>query len=74
MFTFVSYALAFLAGLLLSDLIHFAEAQHQVRQMARLVARMGGPLETTINRWAADPRYWCDRPGCSRCWGGWGRS
>lgn len=71
MFTFVSYAVTFLAGLLVCDLIRIVRDRYRVRQVARLVVRMGGPLESAVHAWAADPHNWCDRPGCSRCWKGW---
>ncbi|MFI6818710.1 hypothetical protein ACIBG7_40370 [Nonomuraea sp. NPDC050328] len=69
--TLVSHLMAFLAGLLICDLIRFLHQRYRVRQMARLLARMGGPLESAVHAWSADPHNWCDRPGCGRCWKGW---
>ncbi|MBA2896641.1 hypothetical protein [Nonomuraea soli] len=73
MIAFVSHALAFLAGLLICDLIRLTHSRYRLRQTSRLVVRMGGPLELAVTRWASDPHNWCNRPGCPRCWQGWGR-
>lgn len=74
MYAFVIYTLTFLAGGVVFDLIHFIHNRYRVRQAARLMVCMGDPLETAVHTWAADPHYWCDRPGCPRCWGSGGNS
>ncbi|TDC02861.1 hypothetical protein E1267_28190 [Nonomuraea longispora] len=74
MLTFLTYAGTFIGGLLTCDLIRIAQERYRLHQVARLMVRRAEPVDVVISCWSADPANFCDRPGCPRCWGGWGRS
>lgn len=69
MFSMLVYLLVFLAGLIIGDLIRFGQERYRLRQVTRAMLRVGGSADAACRQWSADPEYWCDRPGCPRCWG-----
>lgn len=74
MLTFLTYALTFAAGGLTSELWRIAQERRALRYITRIVVGQAKSPETVLSCWSADPHNWCNKPGCPRCWDGWGRS
>ncbi|MEU7895573.1 hypothetical protein AB0B45_22300 [Nonomuraea sp. NPDC049152] len=74
MISVLGYLLVFIAGLITCDLIRIAQERRAIRHITRVIFHQAGPAEAALSEWSADPHNMCDRPGCPRCWGGWGRS
>ncbi|MEV0146328.1 MULTISPECIES: hypothetical protein [unclassified Nonomuraea] len=74
MMTVLPYLVAFLAGFFVCEALRIT---HE-RQLANLFTGTGtnvaSDVDAACQEWAADPEFWCNRPGCPRCWEGWGRS
>lgn len=56
--------------------VHLAEVATwaRARQIITAAALTGRTADDVARIWATSPANWCDRPGCPRCWAGWGRS
>lgn len=74
MISVLGYLLVFIAGLITCDLIRIAQERRAIRHITRVIVGQAGPAEAALSEWSADPHNMCDRPGCPRCWGGWGCS
>lgn len=71
MMTVLPYLVAFLAGFLTCEALRIS---HE-RRLAALFTdtdTTSGP-DAACQEWAANPEFWCNRPGCVRCWDMWGR-
>jgi hypothetical protein len=66
MMTVVTHLVALLAGFLTCDALRVLHA----RRIAELNA---ADWDAACQQWAADPEFWCNRPGCPICWDTWGR-
>ncbi|MEV4575419.1 hypothetical protein AB0K16_19415 [Nonomuraea jabiensis] len=74
MISILIYLLAFFAGCIVCDLLRSGQERYRLRQATRAAASLCDPLEAAYEEWSVNPAYWCNRPGCSRCWGWWGLS
>lgn len=62
---------AFLAGFLTCEALRIT---HDRRLAAALLPHSDVVnVDAACQQWAADPAFWCNRPGCARCWDAWGR-
>ncbi|MGN9786867.1 hypothetical protein ACTMTF_35970 [Nonomuraea sp. ZG12] len=67
------YLVVFAAGFLACDLVRIAQERFRIRQAVRLSVGAAGSPDMVLRIWSSRRANWCDRPGCPRCWGRWGR-
>lgn len=67
------YLVVFAAGFLACDLVRIAQERFRIRQVACLTVGTAGSPDKVLRIWSSHRANWCDRPGCPRCWGRWGR-
>lgn len=67
------YLVVFAAGFLSCDLVRIAQERYRLRQVVRHSVRTAGSPDKVLRIWSSHRANWCDRPGCPRCWGRWGR-
>ncbi|MFI6743700.1 hypothetical protein ACIBI9_63460 [Nonomuraea sp. NPDC050451] len=73
MITVLLYLITFAAGFLSCDLVRIAQERLRLRQAVRFTVDAAGSPDKVLRIWSSHRANWCDRPGCPRCRGRWGR-
>ncbi|MEV5495630.1 hypothetical protein AB0M50_09515 [Nonomuraea fuscirosea] len=72
MMAILPYLVAFLAGFHTCEVLRIAH-ERRIADLFTNAASTAGDADAACQEWAADPEFWCNRPGCVRCWDMWGR-
>ncbi|MGW0195914.1 hypothetical protein [Nonomuraea sp. NPDC003201] len=73
MITVLLYLITFTAGFLSCDLVRISQERLRLRQAVRFTVDAAGSPDKVLRIWSSHRANWCDRPGCPRCRGWWGR-
>ncbi|MFI6995837.1 hypothetical protein ACIBK9_25510 [Nonomuraea sp. NPDC050227] len=73
MITVLLYLVVFAAGFLACELVRIAQERFRIHQVVRFSVHSAGSPDKVLRVWSSRRANWCNRPGCLRCWGRWGR-
>jgi hypothetical protein len=73
MISVLLYLLVFAAGGVTNELVRIVQERYRLRQTVRSTVQTAGSPDMVLRIWSRHRANWCDRPGCPRCWGRWGR-
>ncbi|GGO67098.1 hypothetical protein [Nonomuraea cavernae] len=73
MISVLLHLMVFAAGFLACELVRICQERYRLRQAVRSTVQTAGSPDMVLRIWSGHRANWCDRPGCPRCWGRWGR-
>lgn len=54
--------------IVIAVIVKLDDAKNAVR--AKVERLTSGSPDRALKAWACDPKTWCNKPGCARCFGG----